>query len=71
MTALQGAMAIENVRLTDSEVIDKDHPRLEAVMELPEAGFTQNKDGKWYVRGTGEPVTFATKRDEQLYKCGM
>jgi hypothetical protein len=64
-------MAIENVRLIDSEAIDKHDPRLEALMELPEADFTQDEDGKWYVRGTGEPVTFATKRDEQLYKCGM
>jgi len=66
-------MAIENVRLIESIVIDKDDPRYAELVQSAETdlGFVQDKHGKWYVRGTGEPVRFATKEDEASYKRGL
>ena len=65
-------MAIENVRLIELIILDKDDPRCKglvcsAEMEL---GFEQDKYGNWYVQGTGEPVSFASKKDEAAYKRG-
>lgn len=66
-------MAIENVRLIESIVIDKDDPRYAELVESTKTDFdfVQDKHGEWYVRGTGEPVSFATKEDEALYKRGL
>jgi hypothetical protein len=65
-------MAIENVQLIESIILDKADPRCKelvccAGMEL---GFEQDKYGNWYVRGTGEPVSFASKKDEAAYTRG-
>jgi hypothetical protein len=66
-------MAIENVRLVESIVIDKDNPQYAELIESTETDFdfVQDKYGKWSVRGTGESVSFATKEDEASYKRGL
>jgi hypothetical protein len=66
-------MTIENVRLIESVVIEKDDPRYAEFVQSAETDFdfVQDKHGEWYVRGTREPVSFATKNDEVLYKRGL
>jgi hypothetical protein len=53
-------MAIENVRFVDSIVVDKDDPRVAEHLANEMEELTQDKRGKWYVRNTGKPVSFAT-----------
>jgi hypothetical protein len=66
-------MAIENVKLIESIVIDEDDPRFAALaQELnPDCDFVQDKHGHWYVRGTGEPVSFANAYEERRYKRSL
>jgi hypothetical protein len=51
-------------------VIDEDDPRYAEFPQAddPDLHFVQDKYGKWRVRGTGEPVTFANAYEERRYK---
>jgi hypothetical protein len=63
-------MSIENVRTLKSFVIDKDDPRYDEYLQAddPDLHFVRDEHGKWSVRGTGEPVTFANAYEERQYK---
>lgn len=60
-------MALENVRLVESIVIDKDDPR---ALEANDASEWALKHHRWYVVGTNEPVTFASKDEARRYLQG-
>jgi hypothetical protein len=64
---------IEDVRLVETIIIDKDDPRYAELLEGVDADvdFVQAKHGNWRVRSTGHPVSFATPEDEAAYKRGM
>ena len=66
-------MSIENVRFVETLIIDQNDPRYEELLKEADApdDFVQDTQGRWSVRGTGEPVTFATKADEDRYKHGL
>jgi hypothetical protein len=63
-------MSIENVRTLESFVIDEHDPRYDGFLQAddPALHFVRDKHGKWSVRGTGEPVTFANAYEVRRYK---
>lgn len=64
---------VENVRLVETIIIDNDDPRYAELLESADGDvdFVHAKHGNWRVRGTGQPVSFATLEDEAAYKRGM
>jgi hypothetical protein len=64
-------MAIENVRLI--ETTGEDDPRFAELAKDtdPDCDFVQDRYCKWYVRSTGEPVSFANAYEERRYKRSL